>query len=483
MARTFTQRQVRELIAEATAPLLKRIAELEAEFSSLQGENEQLKSQLAAARKNSSTSSKPPSSDFLQATATLQGGRKRRGRKRRPGGQPGHARHERPPFPPERIDDVYEYFHEACPDCGGRLRGSRQPDRVIQQAELVPQPIRIEEHRALAQWCSSCRKTHRATLPPEVVKAGLVGPRLTALVGYLKGSCHASYRTIADFFGDVLDLPLSTGQLVKLTGKLADALDPMYEQLRAALPRQYYVGADETGHPDGGRNLWTWCFHTPGEDPFALFHIDPSRGAKVIRKILGEAFAGVLGCDYFSAYRKFLRETNVRVQFCWAHLIRDVKFLTTLPDPATRRFGERLLVRIGALFRAWHRRGACSTTASRRLARCRAAFLKTVRRPPQRAEAQAISRRFRAHGDEYFQFLHGPGIEPTNNASERTVRFVVIDRKITQGTRGQRGRRWCERIWTVVATCKRQGRSLFQFLLHAMRAHLTGTPPPSLLKA
>ena len=483
MGRTFTEREVRELIAEVTAPLLKRIAELEAEFNRLRAESERLQSQLAAARKNSSTSSKPPSSDFLQATATPQGGQKRRGRKRRRGGQPGHSRHERPPFPPERIDDTYEYFHQACPDCGGRLCGSREPDRVIQQAELVPRPVRVEEHRAVAQWCPSCRKTHRIMLPPEVVRAGLVGPRLTALAGYLKGACHASYMTVADFFGDVLQLPLSTGQLVKLTGKLTAALDPMYEELCTALPEQRYVGADETGHPENGRHLWTWCFHSPGEDPFALFHIDPSRGAEVIHQMLGEQFAGVLGCDYFSAYRKFLRETSVRMQFCWAHLIRDVRFLTTLPDPATRRFGERLLERIRALFRAWHRRGAGSATASPRLVRCRDAFLKMVRRPPQRAAAQAIAQRFREHSDEYFQFLQCHNIEPTNNGSERTARFVVIDRKITQGTRGERGRRWCERIWTAVATCARQGRSLFQFLLQALHAHLTNIPPPLLLKA
>jgi transposase len=483
MARTFTEREVRELMAEAMAPLLKRIAELEAEISRLRVENERMQSQLAAARKNSSTSSKPPSSDFLQATATPDNDRKRGGRKRRRGGQPGHPRHERTPFRPERIDDTYEYFYTACPDCGGRLCGSREPDRVIQQAELVSQPIRVDEHRALAQWCASCRKTHRTTLPPEVVCAGLVGPRLTALVGYLKGACHASYTTVADFFGDVLGLPLSTGQLVKLTGKLTDALDPMYEELCTALPKQSYVGADETGHPENGRNLWTWCFHTPGEDPFALFRIDPSRGAEVIRQMLGAEFAGVLGCDYFSAYRKFLRETSVRMQFCWAHLIRDVRFLTTLPDQVTRRFGERLLARIGALFRAWHRRGTGSAAVSRRLARCRDAFLRIVRRPPRRAEARAIAQRFREHDDEYFQFLQCPNVEPTNNASERTERFVVIDRKITQGTRGQRGRRWCERIWTAVATCTRQGRSLFQFLLQAVHAHLTSTPPPSLLKA
>lgn len=476
MARTFTEREVRELIAEAVAPLRKHVAELEAEIMRLRAE-------IARLKKDSSTSSKPPSTDFLQATASSPSGQKRRGRKRRAGGQPGHARHERPPFPPERIDETYEYFHQACPDCGGCLSGSREPDRVVQQAELVPQPIRVEEHRALAQWCPRCHKTHRIALPPEVTRAGLVGPRLTALVGYLKGACHASYTTIADFFHDVLDLPLSTGQLVKLTGKLSGALDPAYEELRAALPRQDYVGADETGHPERGRNLWTWCFHTPGQDPFALFHIDPSRGAEVIRQMLGEAFAGVLGCDYFSAYRKFLRETSVRIQFCWAHLIRDVRFLTTLPDPATRRYGERLLERIRALFQAWHRRAPGGAGALRRLARCRDAFLKTVRHGPQRTEVQALARRFREHADEYFQFLQSPQVEPTNNASERAERFVVIDRKITQGTRGERGRRWCERIWTAVATCTQQGRSLFQFLLQALHAYLTNTPPPSLLKA
>jgi len=91
--------------------------------------------------------------------------------------------------------------------------------------------------------------------------------------------------------------------------------------------------------------------------------------------------------------------------------------------------------------------------------------------------------RFRRHGDAYFRFLTTPGVEPTSNLAEQALRFVVIDRHMTQGTRGPVGRAWCERIWTAVATCRRQRRSVFEYLHHALDAHLTGQPAPSLLAA
>jgi hypothetical protein len=70
---------------------------------------------------------------------------------------------------------------------------------------------------------------------------------------------------------------------------------------------------------------------------------------------------------------------------------------------------------------------------------------------------------------------------PTNNLAEQAIRFVVIDRQITQGTRSEKGRRWCERIWTAIATCAQQGRAVFHFLLDSVQAHLSGAAPPSLL--
>ena len=99
------------------------------------------------------------------------------------------------------------------------------------------------------------------------------------------------------------------------------------------------------------------------------------------------------------------------------------------------------------------------------------------------SESQRLAQRVAKHGEAYFRFITTPGIEPTNNLAEQAIRFVVIDRRITQGTRSETGRRWCERIWTVIATCAQQGRSVFKFLLDSVHAHLGGSPSPSLLSS
>jgi len=466
MERWFSEAEVQRMIAEAVAgavaPLQARIAELEAEVARL--------------KKNSATSSKPPSSDIVKPPRPPKSGGKRG--KRRAGGQPGHARHTRPAFPPEQVDQIREYELPAVPP------GWRALDqfRVTQQVELAAKPYTVIEHRARLYQNLRTGQERAAPLPPEVRRCGLLGPRMTALVAYQKGACHMSVETIRRFLADVFRLSISHGQVMKIVRKASLAFASCHEQLKDFLPQQTHMGIDETGHPERGSGLWSWCFHVPGESRFTWFHIDPSRGSKVLKQCLGEAFAGVIGCDYFSAYRKFLRETNVSLQLCWAHLIRDVKYLATLPDRATRGYGRRLLDKIKALFRAWHRRGQTPDTRwQRAMAKIRGEISAAARRAPRRTEAQNMAKRFRDHGDAYFTFLDTPGIEPTNNGPERQIRFLAIDRKITQGTRGEAGRRWCERIWTVLATCAQQGRSAFEFIHDSVLSHFTNHRRPSLL--
>ena len=117
----------------------------------------------------------------------------------------------------------------------------------------------------------------------------------------------------------------------------------------------------------------------------------------------------------------------------------------------------------------------------REAASARQEILHTVRRAPSRTEAQNLAQRFRDHGSYYFTFLERPGVEPTNNSIERQFRFLIVDRKVTQGTRGEAGRRWCERIWTALATCAQRTRSAFVYLSEAIAAYLRGKAGPSLL--
>jgi transposase len=469
MARVFTRKEVNEMIeaavAKTTAPLLDRIAKLEAE--------------LAKAKKNSSNSSKPPSSDIVKPKKAKGKGRRA---KRKQGGQPGHPKHERPEFPPQMLDAAWEYHLSQCPICGDVLLPTDEAPRKIQQIEIVAKPIRIDEHRGLAYWCETCQKIHYAPLPPEVQKGGLFGPQLTAVVAYMKGMCHASFSTIRKFLRDVLGVTVSRGYLRKLIAKVTDSLDHAYQELLSLLPQEDVVNVDETGHKEKGRRLWAWCFRA---ELYTLFRIDASRGSQVIVDTLGEEFDGVLGCDYFSAYRKYMDTFDVRVQFCIAHLIRDVKFLLTLPDRRTQNYGKRLRDAIRVMFEVIHRRDELKpATFARRLEATRELVIaKATKYVPPTREALNMAKRFLERGQAYFEFITTPNVDPTNNLAEQAIRFVVIDRRITMGTRGESGRRWCERIWTTLATCARTGRDVLDFLHQSLLAHWSGEPPPSLVEA
>jgi transposase len=453
---------------------MAKMAELTATISAQTAKMATLEATIARLSRNSSTSSKPPSSDIVKPKKT---GKK--GRKGKRGAQAGHAKHERAPFPPEQIDDVFHYRLVRCPKCGTKLQPGRVAPRVLQQIELVEKPVRIEEHRGYPYWCPHCKEIHYAEIPIEVKKAGLVGKRLTALVAFMKGACHASFSTIRKFLRDVVGVTISRGYLRNLLNKAGDALESAFQELLAHLPTEAWLNIDETGHREEGSRFWTWCFRA---ELYTLFRIDKSRGSDVLIKTLGKEFEGVLGCDYFSAYRKYMGDFNVQVQFCLAHLIRDVKFLTTLTDKVTKTYGLRLLEGLRNLFRIIHVRGSMPEEKfQRKLQETRASIVKTAKNAPMRTEAQNIAERFRQHGEAYFQFITTPDIAPTNNLAEQAIRFVVMDRHITQGTRGAWGRQWSERIWTLIATCAQQGRSVYDFLCKSIDALFRGQPAPSLL--
>jgi len=466
---------------KSSCPSCKRLraqlTALQAEIDSLRASVAAQQEQVARARKDSRTSSKPPSSDIVKPPPPPPPEGQA---KRSIGGQPGHPRHERPLVAAELLNGgSHTYVAEICPDCGHGLQATPAPPRVVQQMDIEAVPIRIEEHRGLAGWCPQCRKVHYAALPSGIDKGGLVGPRLTTLIAYLKGACHASYSTIRTFLRDVVGVCISRGQLAKVIGKVSQALDAPYEALLENLADQLRLNVDETGHRECGEPWWTWCFRA---SLYTVFKIDPTRSGDVLLEVLGDEFAGVLGCDYFCAYRRYMRECNVLVQFCLAHLIRDVKYLTTLPDARDRAYGERLREALRSLFAIIHRRDALPDWAfNARLIAARAEVLRqALHEVPATRASQNMMQRFVKHGKAYFEFVTTPGVEPTNNLAEQAIRFVVIDRRVTQGTRGEKGRRWCERIWTIIATCSQQGRSVFEYLSLAVAAYFGGGAAPSL---
>jgi transposase len=386
------------------------------------------------------------------------------------------------------VPDPYEL--KECPrHPEHRLQLDPDKKKIIQQIELVKKPFVVTEHVAQGYWCEGCQCHHYAAFPREVSSGGLCGPRLTSLVSYLKGKLHGSYSGIRDFFGDVLGVHVSRGYLVKLCQKTTEAFTPAYEQLLDLLPKEKSLNIDETGHRERRKQFWTWCFRAKN---YIVFRIASSRGSEVLMDILGQDFSGILGADFWGAYRKYARQCNAQIQFCLAHLIREVKFLCDHPDPKVQRYGKAFLAELKGLFQVLHRRDQLSAQDYKMAlreaeARIYDAALEPILQPRRYPNGNVhrlidnLATRFSLHGEGYFKFITHPDIEPTNNSVEQAHRFIVMDRHMTQGTRSKRGRDFCERLWTIMATCALQKRSAYHWMHEAISAYFKGDPSPSLL--
>ena len=211
-------------------------------------------------------------------------------------------------------------------------------EAALQQIDLPEQLFDVIEHR-VQLYVDPNGRLIKAKLPNEIRKAGLFSPRMMALTGYLKARGHMSYSTLQAFFGDIMNLDVSQGFLSKVcTGKLSSALQPAYAEVAEFIRNASIGGTDETGHKNPAyKSAWTWCRQTPEA---VFFYISNSRASQVLINILGSDFGGTVVCDYFSANRKFINDNNIPVQYCWAHLVRDIKFLTTLGNKNVRRWAE-----------------------------------------------------------------------------------------------------------------------------------------------
>jgi len=476
---------------EEALALRQENEELRTTITRLNAQIAQLESQLAKARKNSGNSSKPPSSDITQAPKR----RKRRGSsgRRSIGGQPGHPRHERPLLPPDQVDERQTHGLVECPDCGSRdLETLPEPAQVLQQVELLAKPFKVTEHVVEACRCRDCQGVHTGQLPAALARTGLIGPRMMGLLLFMKGAMRTSYTGLAEFLLHVLGFKVSRGYLAKVMIRGSQAVEAPVNQLRSLLPIQKILNVDETGHKENGERMWTWCFRA---QTFVLFSIQCSRGSDVLIEFLGKEFAGILGCDYFSAYRKFMGLMDGLVQFCLAHLIRDLKFLAEHPNPMMQIYGQPILRAVRRMFHLIHQQVEqpvedFQRQMERHKKRIIALTVDTTPLSPiewfvekEYPEVFNMARRFRKHGEQYFTFITTPGVDPTNNGAEQILRFIVMDRRATQGTRSSKGRMFCERIWTVVGTCRMNKRSVFEYLCDAVKAWAYGLPAPSLLPA
>jgi transposase len=241
------------------------------------------------------------------------------------------------------------------------------------------------------------------------------------------------------------------------------------------------VNMDETGWRQDKRRAWLWTVVTA---ELAVFWIDRRRSGTVVDALVGADFAGVVGSDRWSAYSRFPAE---RRALCHAHLKRGFQALVDRSGEA-EPIGRWGLAEIKRLFALWHRFRAGEFDRQelrRRLVPLQARLGRLLRRGQENPDRKAagLCRELTKWWPALWTFARVEGVEPTNNVAERALRPAVLWRKGSFGSDSTAGSRFAERLLTVVATCRQQGRSLLDFLVAAGDAALQRMAAPSLLPA
>jgi hypothetical protein len=247
--------------------------------------------------------------------------------------------------------------------------------------------------------------------------------------------------------------------LVKQIRKAGASLKRTHEELLGRLGGEGHLHIDESGWKENGEKRWIWAFRA---EKYAVFIIRGSRGSGVLEEVLGKAFGGIISCDFYGAYRKFQRLSCALLQLCRAHFIREALFLQEPGDERVRRYGRRVIKQIRLMFETIHRKGEIKEGEWKDL---------------MNRHRELIVKRMREWEEEYFRFID-KGLEATNNPAELTIRQSVLDRVVTQGSRGTGGNKWHERFWTVITTCGLQNTPVMDYLKDCLSAYFGMGPFP-----
>jgi len=486
---------LRRQLAEKQRELVEKqqeLAEKQQDVVEKQRQIEDLERKLAAANRNSTNSSKPPSSDGLAGRQRERG--RRHTSKRKPGGQPGHVGHHRPWLPSSQVSAVEVVLPERCRHCGENLpqqielvATTGEPQRH-QVTEIPPIQAQVTEYQFPQVVCGHCGQGTRAALPEAIT--GQFGPQLTALIAYWTVVCRLPRRLVEAMLGDMLGIAMSLGSTQKAWEQVSQAVAEPVGELQKQLPQQAVLNVDETGWRSQGEKRWLW---TLVASQFVFYVVANQRSAEVLVTLLGMVFRGILCCDRWVVYFTY---HSGRMQLCWAHLKRNILGIADYArSRSAQKFCRDALAIVARLFRLWYRfRGELrdrrgnpqpldrrqlivkSIPLQKKLFALAEAHLEDSDR-----EVRNLATALFVHCHRLFTFLEEEGVEPTNNVAERSLRIAVQWRKISFGNRSHNGEIAVARLLTVTQTCKRQQRPVLAYLTEAVRCHRRRVAAPSLL--
>lgn len=394
---------------------------------------------------------------------------KRRRHPRSPGRRKGHPGSYRKP--PPQVDATVEVPLERCPHCQGPVEQVQSREQTIEELELRVHRIRLITQVGRCARCGRVHSTHPLQVSTATGAAGThLGPQavgFAALLNKQLGLPLAKTCAVLRQCG----LSLTPGGLTQLLHRLADRLQPLYQQLQDALRRRPAVHADETGWWVAGHSASAWVYTTPD---LTFFTID-NRSQEVVRRVLGDDYPGVLVSDCLASYDPH----PGRKSKCFAHHLRAIaNAQAQAPAVPFLNEIERCLRAVLALHRA--RPQMAPETYARGVRGLQAWLDRLLDAPLEHAAAIRIAHRLRKHRPHLLTCLTVDGVEPTNNLAERQLRPLVLVRKLSCGNKTDAGKRTLEILASLAATCRQRGHDFAQLVAQTLPLQapaLSALPP------
>jgi transposase len=434
------------------------VVELVVQQQQLEQQLYKLESQL---NKNSANSSKPPSSDSPYKKKVGSSKNNQPGNKAKAGAKVGHKGQRQQLMEATNTIDVYP---DAC-QCGGKEIINQKQFYTHQEIEL-PQITVAVTHFILHQGqCLACGKTVKATVPKEHQTG--YGPRLSAFIGEIAGMQGNSRSTVQMLCQSFLNFTISRGAIQKVIDRVSTAIVPYYQAIAQTARQALVNGIDETVWKMSGTLRYLWAM-VNSKVAFFMMH---QRRSKAAFLALIADWNGILISDGYRLYQSWV---NLR-QTCLAHLIRDAQGLIEHPKQEISQLGQQasdMLQQLCSMAKIipdenqWHD-FYCG-------------FIDLIFQNMDRFskdEAGKFARRLLREIDCLWTFLEVAGVEPTNNRTERALRYGVLWRKRSQGTRTDKGNRWVERILSLRQTARLHNRSTFEILGHALSCYFKEQTP------
>jgi transposase len=469
-----------EFLLELSGRYEREVARLGERVARLEGES----------RQSSRTGSKPPSEDppktrrqrRAEARAKAKELLARDAKRRAAGGQRGHKGAGRRLADEDQAAEFADHYPDRCRGCGHEFADaeklpSRRPARR-QVAELPPVSVLITEHHAHRLRCPCCKKKTAALFPAEVALSAF-GPRLQAAVLTLTARNRVSRRDMSELARELFGVSLSVGAVDAICARGSTALQEPHETLVSWVLHSAAVNVDETGWTTAGEPRTLWTATTPCA---AIFRIAADRHRDRLQELLGDSFTGICCSDRWWAYDHINPESR---QACWSHLQRDFRRHAE-GLPSQKAFGEQGLELTSRLFHTWHdhdehqNRGRLKREMKPIQTELRTLLEQAAQQTPKNKYHRGFANNLIKIWPALFTFVTHPGVQPTNNAAERSLRGPVIHRKLSHGTQSDDGERFIERALSASVTCRLQKRSLYTYLTQLLTAHARGDPLPTL---